>query len=87
MSSNSRAQDYGRARQVYKTAVQLVPHKRFTFAKLWALFAKFEIRRLDLVAARKIFGAAIGMCPKESLFKKYIELEIEVENFRPAYCS
>jgi crooked neck len=72
-------QDYGRARQVYQTAVQLVPHKRFTFAKLWALFAQFEIRRLDLGAARKIFGTAIGMCPKEALFKKYIELEIEVK--------
>lgn len=72
------SQDYGRARQVYETAIRLVPHKRFTFAKLWALFAKFEIRRLDLPAARKIFGTAIGMCPKEALFKKYIELEIEV---------
>jgi crooked neck len=60
-------------------AVQLVPHKRFTFAKLWSLYAKFEIRRLDIVTARKIFGTAIGMCPKEALFKHYIELEIEVE--------
>jgi crooked neck len=40
--------------------------------------AKFEIRRLDLPAARKLLGAAIGMCPKEALFKGYIELEIEV---------
>jgi crooked neck len=71
-------QDYARARQVYQTAIRLVPHKRFTFAKLWALFAKFELRRLDLPASRKIFGTAIGMCPKEGLFKKYIELEIEV---------
>lgn len=64
---------------MYQTAVQLVPHKRFTFAKLWALHAQFEIRRLDLGAARKIFGTAIGMSPKEALFKKYIELEIEVK--------
>lgn len=42
------------------------------------MFAKFEIRRLDLPAARKIMGAAIGMCPKEALFKGYIDLEIEV---------
>jgi crooked neck len=56
----------------------LVPHKRFTFAKLWLMFAKFEIRRLDLVAARKILGTGIGMCPKEALFKGYIELEVEV---------
>ena len=58
--------------------MQLVPHKIFTFAKLWVCFAKFEIRRLDLAAARKILGTAIGMCPKEALFKKYIELEIQV---------
>ena len=56
----------------------LVPHKQFTFAKLWLMFAKFEIRRLDLPAARKILGTGIGMCPKEALFKGYIELEVEV---------
>lgn len=42
------------------------------------MFAKFELRQLDLPAARKILGAAIGMCPKEKLFKGYIELEIDV---------
>lgn len=40
--------------------------------------AKFEIRRLDLPAARKLMGTAIGMCPKEKLFKGYIELEVKV---------
>jgi len=73
------SQDYGRVRQVYRTAVQLVPHKIFTFTKLWICFTKFEIRRLDLAAARKILGTAIGMCPKGALFKRYIELEIKVE--------
>ena len=42
------------------------------------MFAKFEIRRLELVSARKILGTAIGMCPKEALFKGYIDLEVEV---------
>lgn len=71
-------QDYDRARQIYQTALKLVPHKQFTFAKLWIMFSKFEVRRLDLPAARKILGAAIGMCPKEALFKGYIDLEVEV---------
>ncbi len=70
--------DYDRARQIYQTAIKLVPHKQFTFAKLWLMFAKFEVRRLDLPAARKVLGAAIGMCPKEALFKGYIDLEVEV---------
>lgn len=74
-------QDISRAREIYKAAVQLVPHKRFTFAKLWILFARFEVRQLDLIAARKTLGAAIGMCPKEGLFKGYIQLELELREF------
>ncbi|KAF8196043.1 pre-mRNA-splicing factor CLF1 [Pholiota molesta] len=73
--------DYPRTRQIYQTAIQLVPHKQFTFAKLWLMFAKFEIRRLELTSARKILGTAIGMCPKEALFKGYIDLEIELREF------
>ncbi|EPS94091.1 hypothetical protein FOMPIDRAFT_1026325 [Fomitopsis schrenkii] len=73
--------DYARARQVYETAVRVVPHKQFTFAKLWLMFAKFEVRHLDLPAARKILGAAIGMCPKEALFKGYIQLELDLREF------
>jgi crooked neck len=55
-----------------------VPHKQFTFAKLWLLYARFEVRRLDLSAARKVLGSAIGICPKEALFKGYIQLEFDV---------
>ena len=40
--------------------------------------ARFEVRRLDLTAARKILGTAIGMCPKEALLKGYIQLEMDV---------
>ena len=42
------------------------------------MFAKFEVRRLELPAARKILGTAIGLCPKEALFKGYIDMEVEV---------
>ncbi|EMD37202.1 hypothetical protein CERSUDRAFT_115106 [Gelatoporia subvermispora B] len=73
--------DYDRARQIYQTAIQLVPHKRFTFAKLWLMFAQFEVRRLQLPAARKILGTAIGSCPKEALFKGYIQLELDLREF------
>ncbi|EIW83475.1 TPR-like protein [Coniophora puteana RWD-64-598 SS2] len=73
--------DYGRARQVYRTALDLVPHKQFTFAKLWVMAARFEVRRLDLPAARKLLGAAIGLCPKEAIFKGYIQLEMDLREF------
>lgn len=42
------------------------------------MFARFELRRLDLPAARKLLGAGIGLCPKEKLFKGYIQLEVDV---------
>ena len=42
------------------------------------MFARFEVRQLQLPAARKILGTAIGMCPKEALFKGYIQLEFDV---------
>lgn len=74
-------QDYGRVRDIYQTAIRLIPHKSFTFAKIWLMAAQFELRRMDVAAARKLLGTAIGMCPKEKIFKGYIELELEMREF------
>lgn len=74
----TQAQDIERARQVYKQCLKIVPHKHFTFAKVWLLYARFEIRRDSIATARKILGTALGKCPKDKLYKAYIELEIEV---------
>ena len=46
-------QDFERARQVYKAGLDLIPHKSFTFAKLWLLYAHFEVRMKNLQQARK----------------------------------
>ncbi|GAA5895176.1 hypothetical protein JCM8208_000136 [Rhodotorula glutinis] len=73
--------DLQRAREIYRACLKLVPHKRFTFAKVWLHFAEFEVRQQDLDAARKILGMAIGMAPKEKLFKEYIELELKLREF------
>lgn len=59
-----------------RACLKLVPHTRFTFAKVWVLAAKFEVRQGRLDAARKILGTALGLCPKPKLFKAYIELEM-----------
>ncbi|GAK64400.1 pre-mRNA-splicing factor CLF1 [Moesziomyces antarcticus] len=73
--------DYARARDVYKAAIGVVPHRQLTFAKLWVQYARFEVRRLDLPTARKIMGTAIGMAPKLKLFSAYIELELSLKEF------
>ncbi|KAI1456905.1 cell cycle control protein [Annulohypoxylon moriforme] len=75
------AKDIGRARQIYKLCLDLIPHKKFTFAKVWLLRAQFEIRQGELTAARKTLGQAIGVCPKDRLFKGYIELELKLFEF------
>ncbi|VDP15114.1 unnamed protein product [Soboliphyme baturini] len=69
------------AREIYKTCLDLLPHKKFTFAKIWLLFAQFEIRQKNLNMARKILGTAIGKCPKDKLFKGYIDLELQLREF------
>ncbi|KAJ4991317.1 pre-mRNA-splicing factor clf1 [Stagonosporopsis vannaccii] len=73
--------DIARTRQIYQECVRLIPHKRFTFAKLWLMFAHFEVRQSQLTAARKLLGQAIGMCPKDKLFKGYIALEMKLFEF------
>ncbi|GAA5956305.1 hypothetical protein JCM8115_001684 [Rhodotorula mucilaginosa] len=73
--------DLQRAREIYRACLKLVPHKKFTFAKVWVQFAEFEVRQQDLDAARKILGMAIGMCPKEKLFKDYVDLELRLREF------
>lgn len=75
------AEDIDRAREVYRFCLELIPHKVFTFAKFWVLAAKFEIRQKNLSAARKLLGTAIGKCPKDKLFREYIELEIQMREF------
>ncbi|KAG7259590.1 hypothetical protein CRUP_018770 [Coryphaenoides rupestris] len=73
--------DPEQTRQVYQACLELIPHKKFTFAKMWLLYSQFEIRQKNLPAARRGLGSAIGKCPKNKLFKGYIELELQLREF------
>ncbi|KAL6708459.1 NineTeen Complex (NTC) component [Coniothyrium glycines] len=75
------SRDIERTRQIYQECIRLVPHKRFTFAKVWLMFARFEVRQGQITVARKLLGQAIGMCPKDKLFKGYIEMEMKLFEF------
>eukprot|EP00898_Chlorokybus_atmophyticus_P002064 jgi/Chlat1/2859/Chrsp194S00790 len=74
------AADVDRTRDVYREALKIIPHKKFSFSKLWLLAAQFEIRQLNLSGARQILGSAIGMAPKDKIFKSYIEVELQLGN-------
>ncbi|KAL0304704.1 UNVERIFIED_CONTAM: Crooked neck-like protein 1 [Sesamum angustifolium] len=73
------AQDVDRTRDVYNLCLK-IPHNKFSFAKIWLMAAQFEIRQLNIDRARRILGSAIGMAPKDKIFKKYIEIELQLGN-------
>lgn len=80
--------DLERASQIYQTCLQVIPHKQFTFSKMWIYAAKVYVRQKNLAAARKVFGRAIGMCGKERIFQEYIALELslgEIDRCRAIY--
>ncbi|KAK9915014.1 hypothetical protein WJX75_003619 [Coccomyxa subellipsoidea] len=82
------AEDPARTREVYKACIDLMPHTAFTFAKIWIMAAHFEVRQMQLGAARRLLGRAIGQCPKAKLFRAYIELELQmgaIERVRTLY--
>eukprot|EP00920_Eleutheroschizon_duboscqi_P027736 GHVT01067865.1.p1 GENE.GHVT01067865.1~~GHVT01067865.1.p1 ORF type:complete len:677 (+),score=171.04 GHVT01067865.1:2861-4891(+) len=72
--------DMVRARSIYEKATSLVPHSRFSFSKLFILFAEFELRQLNLGRARRIFGSGIALCGKGRVFDTYAALELRLGN-------
>jgi crooked neck len=52
--------DIDKTRFLYKKIIEIIPHKIFTFGKIWLYYANFEIRQKNLTLARKILGQAIG---------------------------
>jgi len=73
--------DPTRTREVYRACLDVIPHKKFTFAKIWLMLAQFEIRQKDLNAARRTLGTGIGRCPKCKIFRGYIDLELQLREF------
>lgn len=80
--------DTDKTRDAYKQVISVIPHKSFTFSKIWINYAKFEIRQHNLVQARKVLGQSLGMCGKPKTFKYYINLEMslkEMDRVRKLY--
>lgn len=66
---------------ISRACLDLLPHKHFTFSKIWLYYAYFEIRQKNLTTARKTLGMALGICPRDKLFRGYIDLEIQLREF------
>lgn len=68
------------ARQVYRQCLDLIPHHKFSFGKVWLLAATFELRQRNLKGARNILRTGIGKAPKPKIFRYYIEMERKLGN-------
>ncbi|EGG14513.1 HAT repeat-containing protein [Cavenderia fasciculata] len=75
------AKDIDKTREVYQAVTKLIPHKQFSFSKIWIMYANFEIRQLQLQSARQILGQALGLAPKQKVLDTYIQLEIKLGSF------
>jgi crooked neck len=75
------AKDLERTKKIYERVLAVIPHKEFSFSKIWIMYSHYYVRCGDLEMARKVFGNAIGKCPKDKLFKAYIQLEMQLANF------
>lgn len=74
--------DIDSARIIWSNCLKKIPHKLFSFGKVWKGYAEFELRNSGdegLSKARKILGRSIGQTggngPKSSIFKYYIAFE------------
>ncbi|BFU19005.1 crooked neck protein putative [Entamoeba histolytica] len=70
-------QHYENAFDIFSRTIKIIPHKYFTFKKVWRAYANYARRRKNIPLVRKIYGAAIGWCHKDDIFKDYIEFETE----------
>ncbi|PRQ33481.1 putative suppressor of forked, tetratricopeptide-like helical domain-containing protein [Rosa chinensis] len=70
----------GDARQVYEQCLAVIPHDKFSFAKVWLLAAGLELRQGNLKGARKILATAMRTAPKPKIFIKCIEMEMKLGN-------
>eukprot|EP00667_Euglena_gracilis_P005297 EG_transcript_5334 len=71
-------EDVERTRAVYEECLKVLPHRRFSFSKVWLLYAHFEVRQGDLPKARRILGTALGRAPKNKLYRQYIDMELQL---------
>ncbi|KOB66463.1 Protein crooked neck, partial [Operophtera brumata] len=75
-------------RDTYEKAIANVPPskdkqfwRRYIYLWIWLMYAQFEVRCKDLKQARKTLGLALGMCPRDKLYRGYIDLEIQLREF------
>ncbi|CAI5758674.1 unnamed protein product [Candida verbasci] len=76
------------SREIWNKCLKIIPHKRFSYSKIWKNYADFELRNStndELTKVRKIYGRSIGQTcikkPKPSIFQNYINFEMKLGEY------
>ncbi|QPG76176.1 hypothetical protein FOA43_003562 [Brettanomyces nanus] len=77
----SRSEDIELLRSIYRRVIKIIPHKSFTFPKVWIGFAELEVKHNNLAEARRVLGQSMGMCPDKEVMNYYITLESNMNQF------
>ena len=73
--------DSGKAVETLEQCLKLIPHKQFSFSKIWVHLAKLHIRNQDVQSARLVLGKGIGQYGSKSIFTLYLDMESKLGNF------
>lgn len=71
-------EDIERARQVYVTCLETIPHGAFSFGELAVSYAQFEKRNNNLVKARSLLDEATKRSPCHRVYRRYIDIESDL---------
>ena len=61
---------------MYRAALELIPHKRFTFAKLWLLYAQFEIRQKQVMTFFLLIFNPLSCFYRFLKFCSYLQVDV-----------
>jgi len=67
-----------RACKIYYRLLHLLPQKDMSLFKAWLLAIQYELRRLKLPHARRLFSLSVAQLPSERAFLSMIDLELRL---------
>lgn len=56
------AQDIARCRAVYDKTLEVVPHRKFSFSKIWIYYAEFEVSLVLPLYVFSLCWSRLGSC-------------------------
>eukprot|EP01059_Diplonema_ambulator_P006690 TRINITY_DN16308_c0_g1_i1.p1 TRINITY_DN16308_c0_g1~~TRINITY_DN16308_c0_g1_i1.p1 ORF type:complete len:652 (+),score=283.37 TRINITY_DN16308_c0_g1_i1:45-1958(+) len=73
-------EDLERTEKVFQAMLKMIPHKVFSFSKVWIAYAEFLLRHNRIDDMRKVMGNGLGVNPRPKMYRWYVDLEVTLGN-------